>query len=287
MKFSRYALPALASVLTLAATNAYAAEGTFDKTIRVNGHITLHIACDNGEVHIVAGPANEVRVYGKVTDLHPWGQKLSYRDDRMHQIAGNPPVHQLGNTVTIGNMMENQYNVKIDYEIEAPADANLDVFSGSGDIEDEGVGVDVHLNTHSGNISATGLKTGYSIQTGSGNIVADGGGAGDVKIHTSTGSIELHALSGGLKLVSGTGDVKIDGRPSTKWEITVDSGSVEYWPNRAPMDLEASTVAGSIHVDGTTETVRTDQDRHSLNAKLQGGGPPVHIETASGEIRVH
>ena len=287
MKYLRYTFPGFGCALALAALPVQAAEGTFDKTIKANGHITLHIHCDNGAVHITAGPANQVRVFGQVKDLHPWGKKLDAQETRLHDIAGNPPILRSGNIISVGSMQENQHNIQIDYDIEAPADATVDVFSGTGDIEDEGVGVDVHLNTSSGNIRATGLTGGFSIQTGSGNVIADGGGTGDVNIHAGTGSIELHALTGGLKLVSGAGDVKVDGHPSAKWEIKADSGSVEYWPNRAPMDLEASTVAGSIHVDGTTETVHSDQDRHSLTAKLRGGGPPVHIETASGEIRVH
>jgi hypothetical protein len=275
------------ALLALATVPAHATEGAFSRTFKANGRITLRIACDSGSIHIIAGAENAVYISGQVKDLHPWGKTLEAQETRFHQLAANPPVRQTGAVITVGNMQESKFNVRIDYEIEAPPNSDVDVYAGTGDVEDEGVGENVHLNTSSGSIHATGLTNGFAIQTGSGDIVADGGGAGAVSAHSTSGNIELHNLTGGLSAKTGAGDIKIDGRPGASWQIAADSGSVEYWPNRAPMDLEAVTTAGSIHVDGTTEAVRTDQDRHSLNAKLRGGGPPVHIETGSGEIRVH
>ncbi len=73
------------------------------------------------------------------------------------------------------------HNISIDYEIQAPADAYLDAASGSGDINDDGIGENAKLSTGSGNIHATGLHGSFSVETGSGDIYAEQTGEGDVK----------------------------------------------------------------------------------------------------------
>ena len=88
-------------------------------------------------------------------------------EERVREIAANPPIEQTGNIVRIGARHENLHNISIDYEIEAPANAYLDASSGSGDITDDGVGENAKLSTGSGNIHATGLNGGFSASTGS------------------------------------------------------------------------------------------------------------------------
>ena len=50
------------------------------------------------------------------------------------------------------------------------------------------------LSTGSGNIHATGLHGGFTVDTGSGNIYAEQTGQGDVKAQTGSGNIELRNL---------------------------------------------------------------------------------------------
>ncbi len=266
--------------LALAAVPALASEATFDRTLSVNGRVELTVATGSGNIHLTHGSGSQVHIFGRVKS--GWGGS----EEQVKQIAANPPIEQTGNIVRIGARHQNLHNVSIDYEIEAPTDAYLDAETGSGNVDDNGVGENAKLSTGSGNIHATGLHGGFQLETGSGSIYAEQTGQGDVKAETGSGSIELRNLRGGLKAETGSGNIKLGGAPTTNWHIETGSGSVEYWAGDAALTLDAETGSGSVHTDREMVT-QGESDRHHVTGKLNGGGPTVRIETGSGSITVH
>ena len=268
------------AALTLAAVPALATEQTFERTLTVGGHVELSVATGSGNIHITHGSGNQVHIFGKVKTN--WGGS----EEKVREIAANPPIEQTGSIVRIGARHENLHNISIDYEIQAPADAYLDASSGSGNVTDDGVGQNTRLNTGSGDIHATGLHGGFAVGTGSGNIYAEQTGAGDVKAETGSGNIELKSLHGGLHAQTGSGDIKASGAPTSGWRLETGSGNAELWVGDAPMTLDAESGSGGIHTDREMLT-QGSNDRHHMTGKLNGGGPTVRIETGSGDIRVH
>lgn len=269
-----------AAALALAALPALASEATFDRTLSVNGRVELSVATGSGNIHITHGSGTQIKIHGRVKS--GWGGS----DERVREIAANPPIEQTGNIVRIGGHHENLNHVSIDYDVEAPADAYLEASSGSGDVTDEGVGESAKLNSGSGNIHATGLKGGFTVGTGSGNIYAEQIGSGDVKAETGSGNIELRDLHGALHAQTGSGDIKVGGSPSSDWKLGTGSGSVEIWPGSVGFTLDASTGSGSVHTDREM-SVQGSFDRHHITGRVNGGGPTVRIETGSGDIRIH
>jgi hypothetical protein len=265
--------------LALAAVPALATEATFERTLTVNGRVELSVGTGSGSIHITHGSGNQVHVFGRVKSS--WGGS----DEKVREIAANPPIEQTGNIVRIGIHHENLHNISIDYEIEAPANAYLDAGSGSGNVTDDGVGENAKLNTGSGSIHATGLHGSFTVNTGSGNIYAEQIGQGDVKANTGSGTIELKDVKGGLRAETGSGNIKIGGTPTAAWHLQTGSGSVELRAGDAPLTLDASTGSGSIHSEREMLT-QGSNDRHHLTGKLNGGGPTVRVETGSGDIRV-
>lgn len=270
----------VAAALALGAVPALGSEATFEKNLTANGRVELSIATGSGHIHLTHGSANQVHVSGHVRSS--WGGS----DEKVKEIAANPPIEQTGNIIRIGARHENLHNISIDYDIEAPADVYLDAGSGSGDVTDDGVGENAKLNTGSGTIHATGLHGSFTVNTGSGDIYAEQSGQGDVKAETGSGTIELHNLHGGLRAQTGSGDIKIYGIPDAPWRLGTGSGSVELWAGDAPLTLDAETGSGSVHTDREMLTQGTS-DRHHVTGKLNGGGPTVRIETGSGDIRIH
>ena len=266
--------------LAALALPALASEATFERNLQINGRVDLSVITGSGNVHITQGSGNQIHIFGRVKSS--WGAN----EDRVRQIAANPPIEQTGNIVRIGNHHENMHNISIDYEIQAPADAFLDANSGSGDIKDEGVGANSKLSTGSGNIHASGLKDGFNANSGSGDIVIEGTGSGDVKAQTGSGNIELHGVNGGLRAGTGSGDIKITGSPTSAWKLETGSGNVEFWPGNTGFSLDASTGSGTVHTDREMLT-QGSSDRHHVVGKIGGGGPTVRIETGSGDVRIH
>ena len=198
-------------------------------------------------------------------------------EERVKEIAANPPIEQMGNIVRIGGHHENMHNISIDYEIQAPENALLEAVSGSGEINVEGVGENAKLSTGSGSIHATGLHGGFQSETGSGDIYAEQTGEGDVKAQTGSGNVELRNLHGGLHAGTGSGDIKVGGTPTSPWKLETGSGSVELWAGNAALTLDASTGSGSIHTDREMMT-QGSSDHHHVMGKIGGGGPTVRIK---------
>jgi DUF4097 and DUF4098 domain-containing protein YvlB len=268
------------AAVALGTIPALASEATFERTLTVNGRVELTVATGSGNIHITHGAGNQVHIFGRVKS--GWGGS----EQRVKEIAANPPIEQKENVVRIGAHHENLRNISIDYEIQAPENAVLDAASGSGDITVDGVGENAKISTGSGNIHATGLHGGFTVNTGSGNIYAEQAGMGDVKAQTGSGNVELRNLRGGLLAGTGSGDIKVGGMPTADWKLETGSGSVDLWTGSIGLTLDASTGSGSIHTDHEIATQGT-QERHHVTGKINGGGPAVRVETGSGDIRVH
>ncbi|MGA7107166.1 MAG: DUF4097 family beta strand repeat-containing protein [Terracidiphilus sp.] len=277
----KHLFAATTAVLMLAALPALASEATFERNLSVNGRVELTVSTGSGYIHLTHGSGNQIHIIGKVHSS--WN---SDNEQRVHEIAANPPIEQTGNIVRIGVHHENLHNISIDYEIQAPADSFLEANSGSGDINDDGIGDNAKISTGSGTIHATGLHGSFSVNTGSGDIFAAQTGSGDVKAQTGSGRIELHDIQGGLRAGTGSGDIKVTGTPSMDWKLETGSGTIEFWPGNTGFTLDASTGSGEVHSDAEM-AVQGSFNRHHITGKVHGGGPTVRIETGSGDVRIH
>src|SRR5579863_4831149 len=273
-------LAAAVATLALAALPALASEANFERNLSVSGRVELTVNTGSGHIHLTRGSGNQVHISGHVKSS--WGAN----EDRVREIANNPPIEQTGNIIRIGTHHLYLHNISIDYDIQAPADAFLEASSGSGDINDDGIGENARLNTGSGSIRATGLHGGFKVETGSGDIYAEQTGEGDVKAQTGSGRIELKEIHGGLHAGTGSGDIKITGSPTSDWKLETGSGSVEFSPGSTGFVLDASTGSGSVHSDHEM-TVQGSFDKQHISDKVGGGGPTVRIETGSGDVRIH
>jgi DUF4097 and DUF4098 domain-containing protein YvlB len=269
-----------AAALVLAALPALGAEATFERTLQVSGRVELSVATGAGNIHLTRGAGNQVHIWGKVKS--GWGGS----EEKVKEIAANPPIEQTGGIIRIGARHENLHNISIDYEIQAPENTFLDASSGSGNVTVEGVGENAKLSTGSGNIHATGLHGGFSAETGSGNIYAEQTGEGFVKAETGSGNLELRNLRGGLQAETGSGNINVGGLPTADWKLEAGSGNIDLWIRNAPTTLDASTGSGSIHTDQEMLT-HGSSDHHHVEGKINGGGPTVRVETGSGDVRVH
>ena len=299
----------IAACFVAMTATAFAAEGTFSRTLSVSGAPTISVATGSGYIHVTTGSQSEVRINAKVKSEHGWSFNTRGTDsDRVRQITSNPPIVQSGNAITIGPSAsdESQYrNIEIDYDVTLPAATTLKVASGSGDIEVgnvtslvsaatgsgnihlNNVGATPHVSTGSGTIRADGVHGAASLETGSGDIELHQEQAGDVKAQTGSGTIRLHGVNGGVRVGSGSGDIEVDGNPSTDWKLITGSGSVRLsLVSSARYSLNASTSSGNITVPQPL-TLQDSLNKQHIVGTMNGGGPILKISTGSGDISVH
>lgn len=275
-----------AAILLLALTPAalFAAEGTFDKTLSVNGAATLKVGTGSGYIHITPGSDGSIHIIGHVHSSHGW--LGGSPEDAVRRITDNPPIVQNGNQVEIGQHTHFQ-NISIDYVITAPRGTTVDAGSGSGDLNISNLGAPLKASTGSGDIDVNDLTGDVVLSTGSGTIRARMNAAHYVKAETGSGSIHLEGLTGGLFAETGSGDIEVAGQPGSDWKLETGSGSVTLnTGNSAHFTLDASTGSGSVHSDPPL-TTHGSLERHHVTGDINGGGPTVRVETGSGDIRIH
>src|SRR5271168_2090596 len=124
--------------------SAFAATGTFDRTLSVAGAPTVTISTAAGYIHVNAGSGSEVRIEAKVTAQNGWNFGGSgSAEERVRDIVAHPPIMQSGNTITIGPSSGDDdafRNIAIDYEITMPAKSTLKATTGSGALQVSNIG---------------------------------------------------------------------------------------------------------------------------------------------------
>ncbi len=277
-------IPAIAlAVLALTPAALFAAEGTFDKTLTVNGTAALTIGTGSGYIHITPGPAGSIHIVGHVHSSK--GLFSGSPEESVRHVTDNPPIMQNGNNIEVG-MHTHYNNVSIDYVVTAPRGTNINANSGSGDLNITGLSASLKASTGSGDIFANDLTGDVSLDTGSGEIHARMNGSHYTKAETGSGTIQLEGVTGGLYSQTGSGDIAISGQPGDNWKLETGSGSVTLNTGKSAYNLDASTGSGDVHSDPPLTTHGT-LNHHHITGQINGGGPTVRVDTGSGDIRIH
>jgi hypothetical protein len=275
----------LLSGLLVAPATASASEASFDRSLTVSGNVSVYVSTGSGYVHISPGSDNQIHIIGHVKSGNgSWFGGSS--DDRVKQIANNPPIQQSGNEVHIGKTDGDWFhNISIDYEVTTPRGSNVNAGSGSGDLRISGIAGGLKASTGSGSIDANGISGAVALDTGSGDIKAELNNPSSTKAQTGSGSIRINGVVGGLKAGTGSGDIEIQGQPSSDWKLETGSGSVTLTTGSAHFSLDASTGSGTVHSDPPI-TTHGSLEKHHVMGDINGGGPTVRVETGSGDIRI-
>lgn len=279
-----------------------AAEKSFDKTLSVNGPVTMHVSTGSGFIKVSPGPDSQVHIVGHVKSSNSWWGGGS-SDEAVSRVADNPPINQAGNIISIGQRGGDEFrHVSIDYEILTPTNTMLVAESGSGDLQlsnlsgtvkahtgsgsihADKLGAGSKLETGSGEINASNLMGSITLQTGSGDVNAQLGLAGDVVAGTGSGSIKLANVQGGIKAETGSGSLEISGQPLSPWKLETGSGDITLRVGNAHFSLDAETGSGSVKSDPPLTTHISD--KHHVSGTVNGGGPTIKAETGSGDIRI-
>jgi hypothetical protein len=303
--FARLSLVAALAML-FASTTVFAStpQGTFDRTLQVNGPVDLEVLTHSGDVTVRAGGSGSVQIHGKIFVGDHW--LFGDRQADVHEIEQNPPIRQDGNNIHIDYV--NARNISVDYEITVPTDTSIRTHSGSGDQIIEGTHGNVDIQTGSGDVKMRNVNGEIQLQTGSGNIraheisgaVKGGTGSGDVELEqTGQGDVDLHAGSGDISArgiqgafhgQSGSGDITVEGTQTGEWQVRTGSGNVHVkLPDNAAFDADISTSSGSVDVEPPIEMTvqgRIGESHRHVQGKVHGGGPLLSVHTGSGDIHI-
>ncbi len=296
--------------------------GTVDRSYTVSGPVRLELANGSGNSRVSVGPAGEVRIHAefRVRDW-PWDDP----DRTLKDLLANPPFSQEGDLIRIGASGWHRTEFSADYTVTVPPDTQMRGFSGSGNLEVDGIAGPANFTVGSGNIRATGIQNDMRAIVGSGNVTfadakgridaAAGSGevvirgakgdvrartgsgeitieqpAGNVEASAGSGNIEVRDATADLRLHSGSGEINVEGNPGPAnfWDIRASSGDVTlHVPSGASLRFYAHTASGDISVSAPSVSDRSSDSRHDYEARLGDGKARVEIETSSGNISLH
>ena len=280
----------LATAILSAASIAHAADHNFDRTLQAGATPNVSISTPSGYIHLRPGSDGQVHVAAHLHGSNNgwFGGGANDVESRIQQIVSNPPINQNGNDITIGERHAGDLyrNITIDYEVTVPRGSNLTASTGSGDIESQDVGASMKADSGSGSVRVRGVHGPAFLQTGSGDVELNQAGTGEVHAQTGSGSIRLHDINGALRAQTGSGDIEASGQITADSKLDTGSGSVrlDLGP-QARLNLDASTGSGSIHT-AQTINMQGSLNRNHVTGTINGGGPPVRINTGSGDIEI-
>lgn len=260
----------LASVIgsTLGCMRGPAHEGSFSRDLSVSGPVTLELENAAGGVRIASGSADKVSIHARIRAR---GMFVGMSGaEKVRRIQDNPPIVQQGNTVRIGRITDPMVrkNVFIDYEITLPADAQVTITNGAGNVS---------LRETRGSLRAT---------TGAGNVTAEGM-AGDAYLTTGAGNVEIRRAGGRLEANSGAGAIRASGNPKKDWRLSVGAGSIHVEvPSDASFELDAQTGFGKVNVSPDFDLKSVSTGNNRVQGTVGKGGPMLRVNNGAGSIDI-
>jgi hypothetical protein len=237
----------------------------YEKTFPTTGRPALVLKADDASVHVTTWdrPAVGIRVTtrGWAIGATPITVNASQSGDRVLCEVREP---QRAVSLTIGSR-----TTRVDVSL--PRDADLDISTGDGAIEAEGLRGDLTLTTGDGRIQASDLDGSLAARSGDGRITLDGR-FDRLEVGTSDGRVTVTAREGS--------------RLASAWDLHSGDGSLTLRvPSTLCADLDLHTGNGSLKLDLPVE-VPGRMQRHTVFGRMNGGGPLLRMRSGDGSIRL-
>jgi DUF4097 and DUF4098 domain-containing protein YvlB len=174
------------------------------------------------------------------------------------------------------------------FTVRVPADVDMRVLSGNGELLITGVGANVEANTGNGRVMIAGTVGRVRANTGNGDVVIEDA-HGDVQANTGNGVVRVATSDGPVTATTGNGDVHVSmARLTTSAPMTFRTGSGDITltvPQDFGAEMDGSTGNGRI----TSEipvTVRGGMRPEHVRGTLGAGGSRLSLSTGNGDITI-
>jgi len=240
----------------------------------------LDVSLKQGDINIVTGSGNEVKVFAKNID-----------EDEVNLLT----MEQKSGKVEIKFKGEDSDNFKLECTI--PESMNLDLSTGGGNISIKGdLKGTLEASTGGGNISTGNINGNTKVSTGGGNVsvgdingeanLSSAGGemkagliTGKTKISTAGGSISVGSVSNSAEISTAGGNIQV-GDIGGKVEVSTAGGNIKV--GKVTGSVEISTAGGNIKLESATGEVEASTAAGNVNLENIKGS--VEANTAAGNI---
>lgn len=213
-------------------------EETTEQTFTVGQAPMLEVENFAGNVSVRSGESGQMQV--KVT-------KRASSSNRLNQIEVDLVEREDGLRIETSQPRPMAGYMAVDLEIFVPADTQVDVSDGAGNVRINGVGGEIRAFSGAGNVRVEGAAGPVSLETGAGQVDYEGEPEGDCTFQNGAGSITLRLpaeVSVEVELTTGVGNINLGGfdveGQISRTEVDGTIGTGE------DATIDAHTGAGSI-----------------------------------------
>jgi hypothetical protein len=245
-------------------TNSVFAQKDVEKSFTVNSSDNLSLSISMGNIVIDTWNKNEVNVIAK-NILESEVELLSMK--------------QSGNKVVV--KFKGDESDDVEFEIMIPAELNLDLSTGGGNISlKSDLKGKINASTAGGNISTKNINGEADISTAGGNI-----NLGDVNsnadISTAGGDIKVGSINGLADISTAGGNINV-GAVNNSADISTAGGNISI--GNIGGNADVSTAGGNISVDKVSGGA--DISTAGGNIKLDGATGIIEANTGAGNMKL-
>jgi hypothetical protein len=228
------------------------AQDEWTRTYKVDAGSRLELINVNGRISAEAtdGTAIEVRAERSARAMSDDAAKELLNSIEMREEVGADRIRVEVRPPRMSGPAGHEFK----WTIKVPRGVSVDLRTVNGGVQVNGLDADVRARSTNGGITGTAL-TSTSVDAS----VTNGGVEIELARAVSSGSFELEAVNGG---------VSINLPPDSK------------------ADIAGRCVNGGIATTGLSLETVGEQSRRRLDAKLNGGGARISLETVNGGVRI-
>lgn len=232
----------------------------------VNGGVTIE-AWDRNEVHVVA--EKKVKAGSDEKAREVMGQVQVVVTPRAGALKVETKLPKRPDGGFFDWLSGNDVNVNVNYKVQVPRAAKLDVDTVNGGLQVTGTRGEADLETTNGGITVAQVDGNLKLESTNGGIhVTDSAGA--VHASTTNGGIEV-----ALRDLPDDSDLSLS---------TTNGGVDIKLPRNARLSIDAATTNGKIASDFDV-TGGTSSKRH-LTGDINGGGGKLKVRTTNGSVGI-
>jgi hypothetical protein len=277
-----YFVPILAISLAFASDASASEPGKFERTLNVNGPVSLDISSGPGGVSITTGISRTVVVRAVIRAAFGRAD-LGLAEANIRALEQSPPIEQTGNTIRVGYVKNEAIlkGVSVTYEIQTPQETQVLAFADAGGIHIDGVQGPVEIKNDAGLSEVANVKEMVKMTTRAGGILVRNAGSG-ASLWNESGGILLEGANGPVDAETKSGRIEVS-NVMGKVHATTQSASIRL--HDISGDVVASNRSGSIESFASGEGVQAQTVSGSIRIS-QSSPAPIHAVSGTGAIRV-
>jgi DUF4097 and DUF4098 domain-containing protein YvlB len=266
------------------------AEADEEQRFAVAGPAALTLDNLAGRVQVVGGAAGEI-----VVSMHKtaWGGDQTAAEAALADIEVT--LLQSGNALTIQVaeparvvVVGSERGSTVDFVVQVPAETDVSVDSGFGDLDLTGVTGVVDLSTSAGKITVSAVEGEIELRSDFGDVSLERSTAGTVTAASSSGGVVLRQVqaSGVVALSSDFGALNFAGGEAASLTAETRSGAVELSDLSVAGLVRAHSDFGRVVLTRVAASGGYDLGSDSGSITVDGASGSLQAETGFGDVSV-